>query len=187
MPRISVLEKKINATGAIQIGEFTAHNGEIGDTKVVLDNLLNDDEHAELLDEVTGNLSKKLRPFQPEIILPMPEGANTFGQKLARQLGARAILLEWKDKETSQLGFLNQSDRIVLCLAERVALVDDVYRTGSTFLEALDSIELANKKLIGGAIVDRSDPASQRAVPFEVKSVVKRFYPLRSSVAEADD
>lgn len=187
MPKTTSLEKRINATGAIQYGEFTAHNGETGDTKVVLDSLLNDPEHKELLGDVVANLSNRLKPFKPEVVLPMPEGADILGQKLARELGARAILLEWEDKDAGRLKFRNQSERIVLCLAARVMLADDVFRTGSTFWQALDSFELARKQLVGAAIVDRSDPKQSHQLPFEVKSVVKRFYPLRREQLAPDD
>ena len=179
MPRITKIEQAIRDTGAIQYGEFTAHNGEQGNCKVVLDELLNNELHASLRGEVVKSLARKLKPFEPEILIPMPEGANILGMLLARELGARAVLLEWQDKTDGQLKFKDQHERIVICSAERIALIDDVRRTDSTFSQAIKSIELGGKNLVSGVIFDRSDPRVQPSSEFKVVSVVKRYIPLR--------
>lgn len=177
MARASNIEREILDTGALQVQEFTAHNGELGNCKIVLDNLLNTHQHPELLRKVVKRLSRKLGLHQPEIILPIPEGANRFGRLVAVELGARAILLEWQDKEAGELRFKHQPERIVVCRSKRVALVDDVYRTGSSFEEAINSVELESKELVGGVVWDRSDGWQHSAFPIE--SVVRKYVPMR--------
>ncbi|MDO8591764.1 MAG: hypothetical protein Q7R60_02460 [bacterium] len=180
MPRITKIEQAIRGTGAVQYGEFTAHNGEQGDCKVVLDDLLDygNDQHAVLRNKVEDLLVRKLTPFEPEILIPMPEGANSLGLALARKLGARAILLEWEDKEAGILKFKDQHERIVVCLANRAALIDDVKRRESTFEQAIESIGLGSKDLVSAVVWDRSDPKHPSSLGITGVSVVKKYIPM---------
>lgn len=116
----------------------------------------------------------------------MPEGANRFGIAVARQLGVRAILLEQYEDQPSRLRFKDQKERIVVGLSDKVALIDDVLRTGSQFSEAIKSIELTGKGLIGGVIWDRSDPKLQipKSLGFPVKAVISEYVPMLSEEPE---
>ncbi len=177
MARQTALEREILATGALHHGDFTAANGENGNLKVDLDSLLNDEQHQQLRARVVAKLADELSDFDPQIIIPMPEGANSLGLSLAKALGSRAVMMLWKDKQNGILAYADQHHRIAVCLAERIALVDDVYRTGSTFDNAIIHAELSNKQLIGGAVYDRSNPRTVQS-SFPIHSVVKRFMPI---------
>lgn len=181
MARVSSIEREILGTGALQFGEYIAHNGESGNLKLVLDDLLNDDRYAPVRTKVVKRLAAKLKPYKPEIILPMPEGANGFGMSLARKLGARAVLLEWEDKEQGILTYKDQHERQVVCLATRIAKIDDVLRKGTTFEQAIDSLGLSHKELVAGVVWDRREESeiSTPVFSFPVESVVQKYYPLR--------
>lgn len=57
------LRDEILATGALKFGEFTAHNGELGNQKIVLNALLSDDRYEDLRKLVTNNLASRIKAF----------------------------------------------------------------------------------------------------------------------------
>lgn len=176
MPKQSALEREIEATGAIQYGDFTAANGEQGNLKVVLDPLLNDPQYKELRTKVVKKMAEKLSLFDPEVIIPMPEGANNLGIWVARELGARAILMEWENKPAGKLRYIDQHERIVVCRASRIGFVDDVYRTGHTFEQMIVCAELEGKALEAAVVHDRS--GRNHHMGFPVHAAVKRYLPM---------
>lgn len=179
MAKATDYEQALVAGGFIKYGEFTAHNGEAGNCKVELDELFEEDgPHVELANGVTADIAEKLRPYKPEIVIPIPDGANRFGEMVGRKLGTRVVKLAWRDKENRVLEFEHQHERIVVCLAGRIALIDDVFRTGSAFADTVNFAQLNNKEIVGGVVWDRSDRAAQRAVSFPVEAVVTKFLPL---------
>ena len=180
MPRPSRIEQKLVEAGVIQTGYFRAHNGEEGYTKVEMDPVLAEDTpHPELQLAILEALATKLQKYEPKIVIPMPEGPNFLGRRLAvRHLGARAIMLE-KDKESGNLRYAEQHERIVVCNTEgTIVLFDDVLRTGRQIEEAIDTFGLRKKKLVVGEIWDRREEMSKYINGIRVEAVVRRPIPM---------
>ena len=181
MPKVRHIEQRLIEAGVIQTGHFTAHNREEGDTKVVLDAVLAaDSSHPELQQAIVQVLAKKLSKYKPEIVIPLPEGGSHIGQKLARHLGARAIMLD-KNAESKELHLADQHERIVIAnTSGLIVLIDDVFRTGSQVEEAVGSLELSYKKLVVGVVWDRRSPEAEDEANRPVESVVRRYVPMVS-------
>lgn len=177
MPKPNRYEQALRDIDVIKFGDFTAHNGEAGNCKVDLD-VLFEDEHRELAAQIAARLAKKLEPYDPELILPVPKGANRLGAMVGRELGARVVYLDWRDKSAGQLTYEDYRNRIVVCRAQRVAIVDDVFRTGSSYEQVISFAELDRKEVFGGVVWDRSNPKKPWRPDIPIQAVVSKFMPL---------
>lgn len=182
MARVTKIEQGIIDAGALRIAEFTTHGGESANYRVEMEDILGEDSsHRELRGMIADRLAKKLEPYEPEVIIPIPEGANYLGAMIARRLGVRVVYLAWRDKAAHprQLQYHDQHNRIVVNRAIRVALIDDVYTSGLSLEEVVEFTELDGKQVVGGIAFDRSAPKVRKASPYPIESVVSRHLPLR--------
>ena len=180
MARITKIEQGIIDAGALRIAEFTTHGGESANYRVEMEDILGEDSsHRELRGMIVDRLARKLEPYEPEVIIPIPEGANHLGAMIALRLGVRVVYLAWRDKAARQFQYRDQHNRIVVNRAVRVALIDDVYTSGLSLEEAAEFTELDGKQVVGGIVFDRSASKVRKASPYPIESVVSRHLPLR--------
>jgi orotate phosphoribosyltransferase len=106
-------------------------------------------------------LAERLRAYQPSVVLSPALGGLIIGHEVARALGVRAIFAERQDgRLTLRRGF-------ALAPTDRVAIVEDVVTTGGSTRETMTVAEEQGATVVGaGAIIDRSNGASNLGVPF---------------------
>jgi orotate phosphoribosyltransferase-like protein len=170
------LERAIKKRGAVKVEEFTSHAGESGNCKLELDGEFLK-ANPKLAGEIACRLAVRLETYQPEIIVPVPAGANLLGEMIAKEMGIGCVTL--KKLSRDEYGFKSEKDRLRIVNADAIGLVDDVFRTGSALSEVSKTSEFVNKVAVAGVIWDRSHPASIKNFPFEVESLVQRYVPLR--------
>jgi orotate phosphoribosyltransferase len=103
--------------------------------------------------------------LQSALVLQYPDRAETLGliigQEVGRALGVRAIFSERQDGAmVLRRGFSIAPD-------DRVVIIEDVVTTGGSTRETMAVVTAASATTVGaGAIIDRSNGASNLGVPF---------------------
>jgi orotate phosphoribosyltransferase len=172
-------ERRLRELGVIQSGEFyTATDGIPFNTKVNLDVMYED---PELFEDISATIAKRLKKHKPEIVIPVPDGANRLGKKIGEILAVEAVIIRWANKEYGNLGYLSTADCLKVQDAGSVAIVEDVSRTDTSMSKVANLIMMTDKRksLVGAVVWDR-DPLAQKNSYFPVERYINRYVPLNS-------
>ena len=179
-----LIQKNIERLGGIRKQDFVTAAGESADTKVELDLLTEQNLQNRLLRQlIIGELAMRLVKHEPDIIVPIPTGADHLGTGIGSRLYLPVAYLEKQDitPGNESIQPKTDNDRQLLESAGRIALVDDVFTTGGSLMRASRMEIMEDKQIVAAAEVwDRSDGSYQDTIPFEVESIVEKYVPLRS-------
>ena len=134
-------------TGALLKGHFRLSSGLHSDTYLQCARLLQWPERAEAAGRA---LAEKLSEFSPGVIVSPALGGIVIGHETARALGVASLFAERREG-----GFvLRRGFR--LAAGERAAVVEDVFTTGKSTREVIETVEAAGARVVAaGSIVDR--------------------------------
>lgn len=177
--KAEAIERGIVHLGGIQTGEFITASGDEANVKVEL-NVLDNSYFIRAL--TVGGLVDLAKPYNPNLIVPMPTGADEIGQDVANIMNIDCAFLRWthKSPEHRKLAHSTREDLEKIRHAGSIVLLDDVFRTGSTLRIAYDIPNIGEKTVAALSIWDRSDGMASEEFPVPVESIVKRYIPLRS-------
>lgn len=126
--------------------------------------------------EIIGLLAIRLYFYRPEVIVPVPTGANRWASVVARYMQVGYAELEWADKTSRQLKFIDKNSHQLASQAEKIALIDDVYTSGSSLGVTAHLPEINGKVVVAGVIWDRSREKS--SLEFPIERIVHSHIPL---------
>ena len=134
--------------GLLEIGDYEFNDGTLATGKLNWDNI---EEGTEGFEESASQIADIVTQYKCDLIVPIPRGANTLGQLVAAKAGLGCVLLEAPDRRT-----LKATERAAMEILkhERIALVDDITRTGGTLQRGTSLIP--NVAVCTG-VWDRSD------------------------------
>jgi len=167
-------EQAIRAAGAVKIGEFISHAGKLANCKLELDGDFLE-ANPLLADEISAKLAESLEPYKPRLIVPVPRGADRLGELVARHLDISITTLEKRDRHSFKFRTLTDRNH---ARSRPIAVVDDVFTTGSSLREISALPEMDNI-VVCGVIWDRSDPSLPKYLDFPMEAVVESYLPLR--------
>lgn len=149
--------KDFEDTGALLTGHFRLSSGLHSDRYLQCARLLMWPERAELAGR---ELAEKLAEFAASAIVSPALGGVIIGHETARALGLPALFVERKD------GAFALRRGFALEPGQKVAVVEDVFTTGKSTREAIDTVQSAGGRVVAvGSVVDRGLPPSAFAVP----------------------
>lgn len=121
--------------------------------------------HAELLAEVIQRLGELATEYQPDLIVPVPNGANGIGSNVAMKLNIEAACLIKNTWDTTQGIYYGNGSAQAINEHERIILVEDVINglTSTRRVMALPGITERLVSVIG--IWDRGDPQTRLVLP----------------------
>ncbi len=166
--------------GAIRTGEFTAASGQSGDTKINTDVMYN---NKPLLNFVASELARRARAFEPDLIVPVPRGANAIGRLVARRMKVEVAFMQWDDKTPGNKAVspAGETDAAAIIDAERVLVLEDVYSTGISS-HTVASHELIKPKVAGVlSIWSRLRESERIEVPYRTATIVEEYIALRTN------
>jgi len=145
-------------TGALLKGHFRLSSGLHSDTYLQCARLLMWPERAE---EAGRELAAKLSEFAPGLVVSPALGGVVIGHEVARALGTRFLFTERQDGVFAlRRGFRVEE-------GERAVVVEDVFTTGRSTREVIDTIRSAGGQVVAaGSIVNRGLPSAALPVPF---------------------
>jgi len=107
--------------------------------------------------------------YKPDMVVPMPNGANWLGLDVAYLLGT-ALLLLCKNEETGEISY-QPGGQQQLETAKRVLYVEDVPNRRSTTIKALALPGMAERVVAEVAILDRGMPDEKLPLQIPVKAM----------------
>lgn len=168
-------EARLRNLGVIQNAEFiTATDGILANCKVEMDVMYQDQS---LTDQIAENLANRLEKYKPEVIIPVPRGANRLGQVIGAIMGVKCVLICWTDKEAKQLDYLDKVTAAYAQRAKSVAIVEDVSTTDGSMATVAGFLG-GEKDYIGAVVWDR-DPKTNKKSTFPVERLIKKYVPFR--------
>lgn len=171
------IEAGIRYLGGINEEEFVTAAGNLANRKVELDVL----EKSHLVKAlVTSALVDLMMPYEPDLIVPIPTGADSLGELTADRLGIECAHLKWTEKTHGYRKLIHRTHADLLNIrnAGRIMLIDDVFTTGSSLLAAFNRPNIG-EKTVGSAVVwDRSDVMARQNFPMPLESIVEKYIPL---------
>jgi orotate phosphoribosyltransferase len=161
------LLKEFQETGALLSGHFQLSSGLHSDRYLQCATLLQWPERAERIGRA---LADRLRSAGASVVISPALGGVIIGHEVARALGVRALFSERKDGHM----LLRRGFRVEP--SEPVAVVEDVFTTGKSTRETIQSIAQAGgRPIVAGSIVDRGLP--DNALPVPAKSLLSLSVP----------
>jgi orotate phosphoribosyltransferase len=144
-------------TGALWKGHFRLSSGLHSDAYLQCARLLMWPERAQ---EAGRELAGKLSEFGARVVVSPALGGIVIGHETARALGTRLLFMERQDGVFAlRRGFGIES-------GERAAVVEDVFTTGKSTREVIETITSAGGRVVAaGSIVDRGLPSGALPVP----------------------
>jgi orotate phosphoribosyltransferase len=144
-------------TGALLKGHFRLSSGLHSDTYLQCARLLMWPERAE---EAGRELAAKLSEFAPGLVVSPALGGVVIGHEVARALRTRYLFTERQDGVFAlRRGFRVEE-------GERAVIVEDVFTTGRSTREVIDTIRSAGGQVVAaGSIVNRGLPSGALPVP----------------------
>jgi orotate phosphoribosyltransferase len=118
-------------------------------------------QHAAHAETLGRALADRLRALAPTVVLSPALGGLIIGHETGRGLGVRAMFAERAD------GRLALRRGFSLSPADRVAVIEDVVKTGGSTIETMEVARAAGATVVAaGAVIDRSGGATALGVPF---------------------
>lgn len=161
--------------GAINHEEIIAANGQRINRKVELDVV---EKGSSLFRKIVGGLVDITRDFRPDVIVPVPTGANEYVPVMAEKMKHVAYVL--MDKRGAGKEFYFQSSLMprVLLPGARVVLVDDVFRTGSQLEKLSEMPEFGESEVVGASVIWRRDADPiDHPLKFPVNHIIHEHVP----------
>jgi orotate phosphoribosyltransferase len=149
--------KDFEETGALLTGHFRLSSGLHSDRYLQCARLLMWPERAE---RAGRELAAMLAEFAPAAVISPALGGVVIGHETARALKLPGMFVERKDGAFAlRRGFSLEP-------GQRVVVVEDVFTTGKSTLEAAAAVEAAGARVVAvGSIVDRGLPPGAFSVP----------------------
>lgn len=167
-------ENRLRALGVVENEEFTTAAGLPANVKIDLEKVIELD--FQLAAEIAGILAVRLAVEKPDLLIPVPDGANSWARQAAMHMGIETVIPKWFDKQAGKLRFSGSTDIEKVRKASRVALIDDVFTTGSSIEKVAAHPDIASKVVAAGVIWNRSSESPQLGFP--VASVIDSYLPL---------
>ncbi|TAM91253.1 orotate phosphoribosyltransferase [bacterium] len=138
--------EELERRGALLSGHFRLSSGRHSGRFVQKFRILEDPSAVE---PIARELARRLRRFEPQIVVSAAVGGIVLGYEVARQLGTLAIFVEKEQGvPTLRRGF-------TLRPGQRVAVVEDVMTTGLSVRETIDVVEKAGGKVVAAGVIVR--------------------------------
>lgn len=146
-------------SGALLEGHFLLSSGLHSDRYLQSALVL---QHPHMAERLGSALAGRFREFSPDCVIAPALGGILVAHEVARALGVRALFAERVEgKLKLRRGFFIQA-------GERVIVVEDVVTTGVSTKETMEVVRsLGGLVIAAGALVDRSNGASDLGVPFQ--------------------
>jgi orotate phosphoribosyltransferase len=179
------IESELLLAGVLRYEPFISAAGLEADQKIVLDDLWYVHEKDSAIDllarKVIGSLSVRAALLSPTHFVAIPNGGNPIVARMATNcMDVGTMELRKHSHTHGDKSLVIDGDFEAQDTTARVVLVDDVLTTGHSLLAAAAVPELSGR-VVGAAVIwDRRESPPQRALPFPVVSVVKRYVALRS-------
>jgi orotate phosphoribosyltransferase len=167
-------ENRLRALGVVEHADFTTAAGEPANVKINLENVI--DLDYQLAAEIAGILAVRLALEKPDLIIPVPEGANSWAEQSALHLDIGVVKMKWLDKKTGKLRATGVTDINKIRQSERIALIDDVFTTGSSIKKVVSHRDIAGKVVVAGVVWNRSKENPK--MDFPVATVIDSYVPL---------
>lgn len=184
--REAAIRDELIAEGAVQAGVFTAASGEVADTKISMDVMY---RNQPLLDFITSELARRAKSYKPDIIIPVPRGANRIGKLVAERMGIEVALMEWEDKAPGRKAAspADEIDAKLITESNRALVIEDVYSTGESS-HAIATHQLLASRAVGVlSIWSRLKPEERIEVPYKTTAILEEYIPFqRNSFAASD-
>ncbi len=172
----SMAESRLRDLGVIRHEEFlTATDSIPANQKVEMSVMYRDPELTENIAEL---LAVRLESYEPEIIVPVPRGANRLGMVLGNIMGLKCLIIKWTDKPHGQLGYFGEVTRARASRTKRIALIEDVSTTDGTMALVAGFLG-PDKDYAGGVVWDR-DPQAPKRTNFPVERIIESHVPFRT-------
>ncbi len=168
-------ESRLRGLEVIESSPFITAAGLLANRKINLEKVPRLD--PQLAAEIAGILAIRLSVYKPDLIIPVPAGANRWGSEVSLHLKTKTARLRWRDKQHGRLTFASATDRGNALQAERIAIIDDVFTTGSSIKKVIGHAELTDKVVAAGVIWNRSPFLTEPDLP--LVSVIDSFVPLK--------
>ncbi|MDZ7744677.1 MAG: phosphoribosyltransferase [Candidatus Saccharibacteria bacterium] len=172
----SELKREILDARVLEAGEMVAANGQLIGQKLEFDNV---DQHSDLFYKIVAGLVELASSHDPDILIPVPEGANAYVKAMSEQMG-NLEFVQLRKPEVETEPFALQSQRIgqlILRNKEKPFLVDDVFRTGSQLKRVMAMPEMQGKEIAAGVIWRRDDPDQTKRNTLKVYSLIHEYVP----------
>ena len=138
--------EELERRGALLSGHFRLSSGRHSGRFVQKFRILEDPSAVE---PIARELARRLRRFEPEIVVSAAVGGIVLGYEVARQLGTLAIFVEKEQGvPTLRRGF-------TLRPGQRVVVVEDVMTTGLSVRETIGVVENAGAKVVAVGVIVR--------------------------------
>ena len=134
--------------GLLEIGSFEFNDGTHASGKLNWDNIREDGQG---FDRSATLASGIINAYGVDLVIPMPEGANRLGIVAASKADVGSVLLEAPTRKTLKS---THEAAMEILNSKRIALVDDITRTGGTFNRGA---ALIPNVVVCMAVWDRSD------------------------------
>jgi orotate phosphoribosyltransferase len=167
-------ENRLRALGVIEHADFTTAAGVPANVKINLENVVELD--YQLVAEIAGILAIRLALEKPDLIIPVPEGADIWAEESALHLGIDVVKMKWLDKKTGKLRTTGVTDINKIRQSERIAVVDDVFTTGGSIKKVVSHRDIASKVVAAGVVWNRSKENPK--MDFPVAAVIDSYVPL---------
>jgi orotate phosphoribosyltransferase len=168
-------EARLRQLGVIRKAEFTtATDGILANCKVEMDVMYQD---TALTEAIAEQLATRLEAYHPEIIVPVPKGANRLGQVIGAIMGVHCLAIKWVNKNSKQLGYFSEATKAKAQRSTSVALIEDVSTTDGSLSAVADFLG-GDKTFVGAVVWDRNPEADKRS-NFPVERFIKSYVPFR--------
>lgn len=157
--------------------------GQEANNKLVLDAESVWAKNPALFEIVSSRLGQLAARYRPDLIVPVPSGADGYGWQIANRTGVQCATLQ-KDAATKQISIDEALDH-ALRHAERVLIVEDVTTRLSSVRRVLDIPEIGQRAVGVVSVFDRGAPTNLLQLPDGVafKSLVAEYLPPSIGVA----
>lgn len=172
------LEARLRNLGIVQSMEPSQlASGVIANTKVDADVIL---PGLPEFDQTVDGLCELAEEFKPDLLVPMPSGADRFVEAMSYEMDIPYVALR---KQAGKLVLQNPYYNCLMLRGKsRILLVDDVYTSGSTIKKALAVKELVGKSILGAVVIwDRSEE-KPKETPVPLKSLIHHHVPYMTGV-----
>ncbi|MDZ7786498.1 MAG: phosphoribosyltransferase [Candidatus Saccharibacteria bacterium] len=158
-------------------------SGQMMNKKIELDKLKNEGLPYRFCRKVAHDeLATRIESYDIDLLLSVARGGDDPTGGLSRRLRTmhnaaftRAINISPEEK---QFYPKTEEDEKMIRSAGRIALIDDVFTTGSSLLKVANMPCMEGEIAVAGVIWNRDDGTHTSNMPFPVESVVQKHIPL---------
>lgn len=172
------LANRLIAEGILECGEYTLASGAAATRKLNWDNISRD---SDTYWDVVHEMGELVSGFDPDVIVPVPEGANELGTDVGDFLNLPVVYLG--REANSRRIFVDDDTRQMLDEYDQAMLIDDIFTTGSSLLRATRAIHrgrVAGAAVIWDRSMQRIDNVGELYLPsrLRVESLIRKYVSL---------